>query len=549
MPCTIGLDYGSRSCRGILADIRDGHILAQGEMAYPHGILDRELPDGTPLKGSWSLQHPGDYLTVLHRIIPELLDKSRIPAEEIIGIGIDFTASTVIPLDADFRPLCQTYPSRPHAWPKLWKHHGASLQAEKLTAACENTDYLDRYGGKISSECLTAKVIQVFEEDREIYDAASSFVEAMDYVTSILCGAPVFGGSVAAAKAFYSRESGYPDDAFFASIHPGLAALPREKLMERYGNHKLAWPWEKAGTLCPEMAEKLGLCPGIAVAGPQMDAYAAMPGLGIARPGVMLLVVGTSTGVMLLNQEKRPVEGTTACLPHTYYPHVWGYGSGQASAGDAFGWYVENCVPERYAIAAREKGISLHQHLTELAAALAPGECGLIALDWLGGNRSCLGNPNLSGMILGLTLQTKPEHIYRGLLEATAFGLRTILEAYRAAGVAVEEIWACGGIPNKNPLLMRIYADVLDMPLHVSACTQAPALGSAIYAAAAADCGDIFDMAAAMGDRSCRIYEPDPENRARYDDLYREYRRLHDYFGRGENPVMEKLREKGRYAL
>lgn len=546
MPCTIGLDYGSLSCRGILADVRDGSILAQAEMAYPHGILDRQLPDGTPLMGDWCLQHPGDYLAALKKIVPELLKTGGIPKEEVIGIGIDFTASTVIPLDGHFHPLCETYPSRPHAWPKLWKHHGASLQAEKLTAACENTDYLSRYGGKISSECLTAKVLQVFEEDREMYDAAHGFVEAMDYVTGLLCGIPVFGGSVAAAKAFHSRESGYPDESFFSSVHPDLASLPREKLAERYVNCRFVSPWEKAGVLCPEMADNLGLCPGIAVSGPQMDAYAAMPGLGIAKPGVMLLVVGTSTGVMLLERENRPVEGTTACLPDTYYPGLWGYGSGQASVGDAFAWFVKNCAPEGYAIAAREKGLSIHQYLTELAKELVPGESGLIALDWLGGNRSCLGNPNLSGMILGLTLQTKPEHIYRSLLEATAFGLRRILEAYRSAGVAVEEIWACGGIPNKNPLLMQIYADVLDMPLHVGTCTQAPALGSAIYAAAAAGCGDIFETVAAMGDRSCRVYEPNPGNRQRYDDLYREYRQLHDYFGRGENPVMEKLREKGR---
>ena len=542
MPYTIGLDYGSLSCRGILADVRNGTIIAQAEMSYPHGILDRELPDGTPLQGSWCLQHPVDYLAALQAIVPELVKTSGIPKEEIIGIGVDFTASTVIPLDKDFHPLCESYPSRPHAWPKLWKHHGASLQAEKLTAACENTDYLSRYGGKISSECLTAKVLQVFEEDREMYEAAHSFVEAMDYVTGLLCGAPVFGGSVAAAKAFHSRETGYPGEAFFTSIHPDLAALPREKLMECYVNYKLVLPWEKAGSLCSEMAENLGLCPGIAVSGPQMDAYAAMPGLGIAKPGVMLLVVGTSTGVMLLAREKRPVEGTTACLPDTYYPGLWGYGSGQASVGDAFGWYVDNCAPESYAIAARERGISLHQHLTELAAELVPGESDLIALDWLGGNRSCLGNPNLSGMILGLTLQTKPEQIYRSLLEATAFGLRAILEAYRAAGVAVEEIWACGGIPNKNPLLMQIYADVLDMPLHVSACTQAPALGAAIYAAAAAGCGDIYEMVDAMGDRSCRIFEPNSRNQEVYDELYGEYKRLHDYFGKGENAVMERLR-------
>jgi L-ribulokinase len=268
-----------------------------------------------------------------------------------------------------------------------------------------------------------------------------------------------------------------------------------------------------------------------------------MPGIGIARPGVMMMIVGTSTGIMLLNNAHRPVEGVTACLKDTYYPDLWGYGSGQASVGDIFGWFTENGVPEGYVREAREKDLSIHQYLTELASALIPGESGLLALDWLGGNRSCLGNMNLSGTILGLTLQTKPEHIYRALLEATAFGARTILEAYRNAGVPVHEIRICGGIPNKNPLLMQIYADVLGLPLYVSRCTQAPALGSAIYAAAAVGIGDIFQMVETMGDDNCRIYEPNPRHREVYEALYREYRTLHDYFGRGENAVMERLRK------
>ena len=543
MAYTLGIDYGSLSCRGVLVDTRDGSVAAQAEMAYPHGILETQLPDGTPLKGSWSLQHPGDYLAVLDYIIPALLS-SGIAPEQIIGMGVDFTASTVIPLDSNFRPLCERYPDRPHAWPKLWKHHGATGQAEKLTALCREKYpvYLSRYGGKISPECLTAKVLQVFEEDREMFDEACSFVEAMDYVTSLLCGKPVFCASVAKAKAFY--DSGYPERSFFEALHPELADLPGEKLIERYEGGSVFYPGEKAGALCPEMAKRWGLCPGIAVTAPQMDAYAAMPGLGIAKPGVMLLVIGTSTGMMLLSKEQKDVEGVTACLRDTYYPGLWGYGSGQASVGDAFGWFVENCVPEGYAREAREEKLSIHQYLTELASRLTPGESGILALDWLGGNRSCLGNMNLSGMLLGLTLQTKPEHIYRALLEATAFGARTILEAYRTAGVAVKEIWICGGIANKNALMMQIYADVLGLPLHVSRCTQAPALGSAIYAAAAAGVGDIFQTVEAMGDRRCRVYEPNPKNLEAYEALYREYRTLHDYFGRGENRVMERLRNR-----
>ncbi|MBR4289737.1 MAG: ribulokinase [Oscillospiraceae bacterium] len=544
MPYTIGLDFGSLSCRGVLADVKSGRIAAEAEFAYPHRILTDALPDGTPLSGDWCLQHPGDYLAALDHILPALLRKSGIASDAVIGIGVDFTASTVMAVDENFRPLCETYPSRPHAWPKLWKHHGARKQAEKLTALCkaQAPQYLAWYGGKISPESLTAKVLQVFEEDPEIFRKAHSFVEAMDYITSLLCGKAVFGASAAVAKAMYSAGCGYPGADFFGAYHPSLGKLPEEKLAGRYEHADIAAPWEKAGSLCPEMAARFGLKAGIAVSAPQMDAYAAMPGIGIAKPGVMLLVVGTSTGIMLLSKEKKCVEGVTACLPDTYYPGLWGYGSGQASVGDAFGWFVENCVPEAYRQAAQQRKLSLHQYLTELAATLRPGESGLLALDWLGGNRSCLGNPSLSGLVLGLTLQTKPEHIYRALLEATAFGARVIVEAYRQAGVPVEEIRVCGGIANKNPLMMQIYADVLGLPLMVSRCTQAPALGAAIYAAAAAGVGDIFEMVQTMSNRSCTVYEPDSAHRDVYNSLFREYRRLHDCFGRGENTVMERLR-------
>lgn len=543
MAYVIGLDFGSLSCRGVLVDISNGHIVAEKEATYSHGIMTEALPDGTPLSGSWCLQHPDDYWEVMDQIIPELCTKSENP-ESIIGIAIDFTASTVIPLDEHFKPLCHTYGSRPHAWPKLWKHHGAQKQAETLTKLCQlqAPDYLNWYGGSISCESLVAKVCQVFEEDPEIFSVAYSFVEAMDYVTSVLCDKPVFAGSTAVAKAMYSAEDGYPNAEFFESLNQKLKNLPKEKLMQRYENYAVFFPGQRAGSLCDQMAKRFGLKEGIAVSAPQMDAYAAMPGIGIAKPGSMLMVIGTSTGIMLLNNEKQNVEGVTACLPNTYYPGLWGYGSGQASVGDAFGWFVENCVPEDYKKAAQGYNLTIHQYLSDLAGELKPGESGLVALDWLGGNRSCLGNPNLSGMIMGLTLQTKPEHIYRALLEATAFGARIIVEAYREAGIDVKEIWVCGGIANKNPLMMQIYSDVLNIPLHVSCCTQAPALGSAIHAATAAGVGDIFEMVNKMGDRRCKVVMPNAVHHKTYDQLFNEYKLLHDYFGKGQNAVMERLR-------
>lgn len=542
MAYTIGLDYGSLSCRGVLVDIQTGRIAAQGVFNYPHGFIDRTLPDGTPLADKWCLQHPDDYLDALTHIVPQLLDSSGVPREQVVGIGIDFAASNVVAVDEHFVPMCKTYPQRPHAWPKMWKHHAADRQADELTAVCENTDFLERYGGKISSECLLSKVVQVFEEDRFLFDRCDAFMEAADYINCLLCGVSVFSGSAAAAKGFWKKDVGYPGPDFFTKLHPDLAHLPAEKLADHYPNSRIAFPYEKAGTLCPEMAKKLGLCPGIAVSGAQMDAYAGVTGIGITQPGQLLMVVGTSTAVLVMDREKRLVEGTTGCIPDANYPGLWTYACGQASVGDAFGWFVDNCVPESYHRSAREQGMSVHAYLTELASKLEVGESGLIALDWLGGNRSCLGDPNLSGMILGLTLQTRPEEIYRALIEATAFGMRAILEAFHSSGVQIHEITLCGGIPNKNEMLVQIYADVFGKPLRVSHATQAPALGSAIYAAAAAGCGSLETLIGNMSDQEVRLYTPNEENVRRYELLYQFYMRLHDYFGRGENPVMHQLR-------
>lgn len=540
---TIGIDYGSLSGRGVLVDVSNGAICAEAVKEYSHGIMTC-LPDGTVWEGEYILQHPADYRQVLDTVVPKLLEQSGVAKEQIIGIGLDCTASTVLPL-RDWRPLCEEpeFPAHPHAWVKLWKHHGAKPQAEMIQKVCaeQNRPYPDWYGGIISQECLIAKVLETFFVDRSVYDAADCFVEMSDYLTSLLTGKPVFGTSTLSAKAFWSKEQGYPDDAFFAAIHPDLAGLPQKKLMARFPDHTYGAPGDLAGTLCEEMAEKLGLCPGIAVSIPQMDAYAAIPGLGIAEPEIMMLMVGTSTAALLLSREFKKVEGVTACLPDTFYPGLWGYASGQASVGDGFQWFVDNCVPARYCEAAREKRVSVHTYLTDLASGLEPGDTGLVSMDWFNGNKSILANSRLSGMILGLTIHTKPEHIYRALLEATAYGCREVLEAYEKNGVPIREIVACGGIAVKNPFMMQMYADVLGKPLRVSTCTQAAALGTAIMAASAAGQGDLFAAARRMGAGDFLEYQPDPAHQEKYEQLYSEYAALHDYFGRGENKVMERL--------
>lgn len=540
---TIGLDFGSLSCRGVLVDVKDGAILAEAAMAYPHAVITKALPDGTPLNGSWCLQHPDDFTAAMETVIRALMAQSGVPQTSVVGIGIDCTASTVMPVDGSFRPLCKSaaFSFRPHAWPKMWKHHGAADQAEALTRVSreQNRPYLDWYGGKINPECLIAKVIETYQCDREVYDAAESFIEMADYLTSLLCGKPCYSTSVAQAKAFWSPETGYPDDAFFTAVDPALAGLPL-KLMERYPDRSVARPGEKVGELCPAWAEHLGLEPGTAVSAAQLDGYTPMLSLGIAREAEMMMIIGTSTGIMLLSREGKAVEGVTACLPGTYYPGFWGYASGQASVGDCFDWFVRNCVHS-----AADDGGNPHIRLMQEASRLSVGESGLIALDWVNGNKSVLGNSKLSGMFLGIHMGTTDAHMYRALLEATAFGARRIVEAFRSAGVAIEKIRACGGVAYKNPLLMQIYADVLGVPISVSRMTQAPAKGMAIYAAAAAGekagHSDLFAAVDAMCDRDCISYQPDAARMEAYQALYEEYVTLHDYFGRGVNGVMERM--------
>ncbi len=545
---TIGLDFGSLSCRGILVDTSDGRICAEAVMAYPHAVMTEHLPDGTPLDGDFCLQHPRDFREAMENVARDLVGKCEDP-KSIVGIAMDTTVSTVLPIDKDFIPLCEKseFASRPQAWMKMWKHHGATEQAKKIEAVCrkQGKPYTDWYGGSISPECLFSKAVEVFEKDRAVYDAMACFIEVSDYLTSLLAGEPIFSIPLMMAKAFFDPASGYPDADFLRAIDSDLADLP-DKLTEGFAKKTFAYPGAPAGRLCAEMAKKLGLPEGIAISAGIADSYSPIMGIGITGAGQMIMTIGTSTGIMIMNDEPRFVEGVTASLPDIYcIKNKHCYASGQTSTGDALGWFADNCVPARYEREAEEKGISIQALLTEKAALLPVGAGGVMALDWLGGNKSCLANPNLSGLFVGLTLSTRPEQMYRALIEATAFGARAIIENYEKSGVPVREIRAAGGIVGKNKLLMQIYADVIGIPIMASRCPQVPALGAAINAACAA--GEYSDYQSAVTAMSCKdfdIYTPAPEMRGEYDRLYTEYITLHDYFGKGVNRIMERLKGK-----
>lgn len=546
MKYSLGLDYGTQSGRAVLVEVSTGNIVAQSVYEYPHGVMDERLPDGTPLLPDWALEHPQDYLDVLSVTIPDVLKKSNVDPKDVIGMAVDFTACTMMPIDENDVPLClkEEYASHPHAYVKLWKHHAAQPEANKLNAIAQERgeSFLARYGGKVSSEWLVPKIMQILDEAPEIYAAADRFIEATDWVTMMLTGEEKRSACTAGYKGMWSKREGFPSKDFFKALDPRLENLVEEKL-----SNDIYPLGGKAGELTEEMAAKIGLLPGTAVGIGNVDAHVAVPAVGITKEGQMLMIMGTSTCDMVLGKQEMIVPGMCGYTEDGILPGFLGYEGGQSCVGDHFEWFVENCVPAAYYDEAAAKGQNIHQLLSEKAAKLKIGESGLLALDWWNGNRSVLVDVDLTGMILGMTLITKPEEIYRALIEATAYGANMIIETFGENGVPVNELFACGGITEKNALMMQIYADVTGREIFISDSPQTVALGSAMFGAVAAGAAkggydSIFEAAKVMPKIKAETFKPIAENKAAYEKLYAEYKILHDYFGRGANDVMKRLK-------
>jgi L-ribulokinase len=543
----IGVDFGTESGRAVLVDVADGRELAAAVHPYANGVIDETLP-GTDIRlpPEWALQDPNDYLEVFRRAVPAVLAAGKVKPNDVIGIGIDFTACTMLPVRADGTPLCflPEWRAQPHAWVKLWKHHAAQPEADKINAVARamRQSWLDRYGGKISSEWFFSKTLQILDEAPEIYKAADRLLEAADWVIWQLSGVETRNSCTAGYKAMWSKRDGFPGGEYFAALDPRLERVVDEKL-----SRKIRSIGERAGGLTKQAAEWTGLLPGTAVAVANVDAHVSVPAVTVTEPGRMVMIMGTSTCHMLLGDQEHIVPGMCGYTEDGIIPGLFGYEAGQSGVGDIFAWLVERGVPPEYHKEAADRGINLHQLLTEKSAGQKPGEHGLLALDWWNGNRSTLVDVDLSGMLLGATLATRAEDIYRALIESTAYGTRVIIEAFERNGVPVRELVACGGLPEKNPMLMQIYADVTGREIKISANKQAPALGSAMFGAVAAGKSaggydSIFDAARKMAYLKKESYTPIPANRKIYDRLYAEYVKLYDYFGRGENPVMKTLK-------
>ncbi|RHW32807.1 ribulokinase [Neobacillus notoginsengisoli] len=542
---SLGIDFGTLSGRAVLFEVETGTEVATAIKEYTHGVMDEFLPDGVnKLSDNWALQHPNDYLEVLKTAIPEVIQKSNINPDDIIGLGIDFTASTIMPIDSHGTPLCmlEEFSSNPHSYVKLWKHHAAQNEANLINeiAECRGEKFLKRYGGKISSEWLIPKIWETLKESPEVYHTADQFIEAGDWVIYLLTGEFKRSSCFAGYKATWHKREGYPSKDFFKALDPRLENVVEEKLSNNISSIGM-----KAGEITKESAGLTGLRPGTPVAIAIIDAHAAVPAAGISEPNKLLMIMGTSTCHILLNEKEVDIPGICGIVEDGIIPGFMAYEAGQSCVGDHFEWFIQNCIPTEYERKAREKNVHIHEFLTEMASKIKPGETGLLALDWWNGNRSTLVDANLSGVILGMNLQTRPEEIYRCLIEATAFGSRVIVENFREHGIPIEEIYACGGIAEKNPLMMQIYADVLNIDIKIADSAQTAALGSAIFGAVAAGGSrggydTIRDASKAMSRVKDKVYRPIPENANVYNELFKEYERLYNYFGL-ENNIMKKL--------
>ena len=553
---TVGVDFGTESGRAVLVDCADGRELATRVYRYRNGVIDERLPapdDDVRLEPEWALQDPEDYLRVFQETVPGLLAETGVAAEEVIGVGIDFTSCTMLPTFADGTPLCMVESLRrePHAWVKLWKHHAAQPEADRINevAAERGEPWLARYGGRYSSEWFFAKALQILDEAPELYERADRLIEAADWVVWQLTGVETRNSCTAGYKALWSKSDGFPADDYFAALDPRFAHVVDEKM-----SRQLEPLGGRAGGLSEQAAAWTGLLPGTAVAVANVDAHVSAPAVGVTEPGSLVAIMGTSICHIALGAELAHVDGMCGVVEDGVVPGLFGYEAGQSAVGDIFAWFVETAVPPRYHELARERGVDVHELLESEAAELQPGESGLLALDWWNGNRSILVDADLRGLLVGMTLATRPPEIYRALIEATAFGTRVIADEFERSGVPIDRIVACGGLPERNTLLMQIYADVTGRRIAVAGSKQAPALGAAMFGAVAAGAAlgghdSIVDAALRMGHPSDTTYEPNPAHEATYDALYCEYRRLHDLFGRHGDDVMRNLKRIQHEAI
>lgn len=550
----LGLDYGTSSVRCLIIDTQNGQALASAVAAYEHGqqgiVTDPKNPD-------LARQHPEDYLNGAVASVKNAIELANdccteFHPDRIAGIGIDATGSTPMPIDHEGQPLTKNpqFADNPAAMAWLWKDHTASEEAQKLTAAAsaEKPEYLKKCGGTYSSEWFWAKLWKCANSNPEVITAAHSWIEISDWIPGILTDTvqnPVRNICAAGHKALYHKDwGGYPENTFLGTLHPELARI-RKSL-----DDAVVQPINKpAGKLSQTWASKLGLKEGIPVATGALDAHLGAVGSGV-KQGTMIKIMGTSTCDIIVAPQEQDlpfISGLCGIVPESVLPEHHGLEAGQSAVGDLFGWWVDTVLADTS---------QTHASLTEEAALLNPGESGLLALDWNNGNRCLLCDPQLTGLILGQTIQTKSSEIYRALIEATAFGAKMILDQIADHGVQVDKVIACGGLAEQNPTLMQIYADITQREILVSSSDQTCALGAAIAGSVVGGIySDIRTAQSHLTSTKSMSYKPDETSATIYKSIFKLYKQLHDSFGsQSDSPLrlnnvmkeLMKIRQEGR---
>lgn len=513
---SLGLDFGTESVRALLVDLK-GRERGVAVSKYRHGQITETLPGtGEKLPPDFALQNPQDWIDSTADAVRSALGKAKLSASDIVGIGVDFTSCTMLPALADGTPLglTETWRGEKYAWPKLWKHHGAISQTERINelARERNEPWMDRYGGIIGLEWFFPKMLETLEKAPAVYDATQVWLEAGDWFVWQLVGGDAAqlprSTCQAGYKGMWSREDGFPSKDYLKALHPKLENVVAEKMPGRF----LA-PGEQAGRLTAAMADRLGLPAGIPVSAAIIDAHAGVPGAGACDPDTLVMVMGTSSCHMLNSRVGKNVPGIAGIVKDGILPGFYGYETGQAAVGDAFEWVRRLLGSPDFAV------------LSKQAAALPPGAEGVRCVDWFNGCRTPLMDGSLTGAFTGLTMNHGPAHLFRAVLEASACGLRWIVQTLRDGGVPVRQFVATGGLPHHSPLFLQICADVLNETIIVPDTEQGPALGAAILGALAA--GAFPDANSAIKTMtqslSSRTVSPQPDAARACDQVYAEY--------------------------
>ncbi len=541
---SIGLDFGTESLRAIVVRLPDGEEAGSSVVPYPRGVITEKLPTGEKLPPFFALQDPGDYIQSMEKAVREALSTGGIDGRKVVGIGVDFTACTPLPVLKDGTPLCflEEFKNEPHAWVKLWKHHGAVEEAALLNRVfkAQNAGWLKKYGGTLNLEWKLPKMLETWKKAPRVLEKAERFIEASDWIVWQLTGKEVRGSCAAGYKGTWLGD-GYPPDEQLKEIDPEFP-----KLVHKLLGHSFLPGGKKAGGLESKWADKLGLETGTPVSAAVIDAHAAVPGCGVGEPGKMVIILGTSACHMLLSKNEVLLPGIQGVVWEGILPGFYGYEAGQAAVGDLFAWFAKNAIPREYYEEASRKGVDILSYMEKKSRSLGPSETKLVVLDWWNGNRSILIDPELSGLIVGLNMNTKPEHIFTAMVQAAAFGTRVILEHFEKHGLEIKEVITTGGIAEKNQLFLETLANATGKTFHVAGRSQACAYGAAVFGAAAAGeektgFKDVTSAAKALGGSYKKSYHADNTLKERYEKLFDAYMELHDHFGRGGTDLMKRL--------